>query len=359
MLLRIYFIIVVLLTSCKSKEEKIKPTFSSISESVYASGKIKSKNQYQAFSTVSGIIDSIFVTEGDTLKIGTPLLIISNETQKLIKENALLNANFSDINSNQGKLKDAIQVIELSKNKYKNDSLLLIRQQTLWNQHIGAKIDLEQRELAFQNSKTNYYSSILKYNDLKRQIEFSAAQSKKNYLISSKQENDYTVKSQIDGVIYSLNKSKGDFINPQTPLAIIGDASHFILEMQVDEFDILKIKIGQPVLVTLDSYKDEVFNAKVTKIDPLMNERSKTFLIEAEFEIAPKVLYPNISFEANIVIQTKEKVLLIPREYLLPNNKLINRNGDTIVVKTGLKDYQKIEIISGITESDELIKPIK
>jgi hypothetical protein len=134
-------------------------------------------------------------------------------------------------------------------------------------------------------------------------------------------------------------------------------AGKFILEMQVDEYDILKIKKGLTVLVTLESYKGKVFEALVTKINPLMNERSKTFLVEAEFVKQPEILYPNISFEANIVINSKEKAILIPRDYLLNDSFVVKPNGDKIAVKTGLKDYQKIEIISGINAEDELVKP--
>jgi hypothetical protein len=49
--------------------------------------------------------------------------------------------------------------------------------------------------------------------------------------------------------------------------------------------------------------------------------------------------------------------MLIPREYLLNDSMVLKVNGDTVFVKTGLKDYQKIEILSGITEEDELIRP--
>jgi HlyD family secretion protein len=354
-----YTLIILSFIACNKKEETTKPTKSSISESIYASGTVKSKNQYQAFATVSGIIEEVLVSEGDSLQVGTVLLKISNKAQQFNLENAELAANFSDISANQGKLNDAKQLIDLSKRKLKSDSLLYTRQQSLWNQKIGSKVELEQRELAFQNSSSNYYSAVVKYNDLKRQLEFNAAQSKKNVNISSKIEDDYTVKSEINGKLYSLTKSKGDLITPQIPLAVIGDAKKFIIELQVDEYDILFIKKGLNVMVTLDSYKDKVFKAAITKINPIMNERTKTFLVEAEFINAPEILYPNISLEANIIIQTKENVLLIPRNYLLPNSKVINANGDTIAVQTGLKDYQKIEVISGLTENDELIKPVK
>lgn len=348
-----------LLFACKTKVEKIKPSIASISESVYASGIIKSKNQYQAFSTVSGIINEINVKEGDTLLKGMTILTISNTAQRLNKENAELAAGFADIGANQGKLNEARQNIALARVKMINDSNLLARQQALWKQQIGSKVELEQRELAFQNSKTNYFSAIVRYDDLKRQLNLNSAQSKKNLLISSQLASDFTLKSEIDGMVYQLPKNKGELVGPQTVLAVIGDSKQFYLEMQVDEYDILKIKKGLKVVVILDSYKGQVFEALVTKIDPIMNERSKTFTVEAEFVQQPEVLYPNITFEANIVLQTKEHAMLLPRNYLINDSFVMKANGDKVPVKTGLRDYQKIEILSGIKSEDELIKPIQ
>ncbi len=241
----------------------------------------------------------------------------------------------------------------------KLDSSLYFRQAILWKQQIGTKIELEQREIAYENSKNAYLNSCINYEDLRRQLDFTSMQAKKNLLISKKLRNDYTLTSEIDGIVYSINKKKGEIVGLQTPLAIIGDAKHFVLEMQVDEYAILKIRKGQCVLVTLDSYKDKVFSASVTKIDPLMNEQSKTFLIEAQFKDGPELLYPNISFEANIIIQSKSKALLIPRIYLLNDSTVVKSNGEKVTVKTGLKDYEKIEILSGIGTSDELKLPVK
>lgn len=348
---------IVAFTGCGKKKEKTKPTIQSITESIYASGIIKSKNQYQAFATVNGIIEQLYVTEGDTVKKGAPILLISNETQKINKDNAQLAAKFSDYNANQGKLNEAKLFVELSKNKMKNDSALFFRQRALWQDLVGTKVELEQRELNYQNSKTAYYSALVKFDDLKRQLDFSSEQSKNNLMISDKLENDFTLKSEIDGIVYSINKQKGEMVGVQTPLAVIGDAKHFILEMQVDEYDIFKIKLGLLVLITMDSYKGKVFEASVSKINPLMNERSKTFLVEAEFTEVPEKLYPNTTFEANIIVSTKEKALLIPRNYLLHDSLVIKANGEKVKVITGLKDYKQIEILSGITAQDELLKP--
>ncbi len=89
-------------------------------------------------------------------------------------------------------------------------------------------------------------------------------------------------------MVYLLNYREGEFINIQNPVAIIGSNKDFILEMQIDEYDIMKISLGQKVLVTMDSYKGKVFEAKITKINPIMNQRSKTFLVESEFVQKPE-----------------------------------------------------------------------
>lgn len=357
MMKRLLFISSLFLFSCGKKAETIKPTVAPISESIYASGLVKSQNQYQAFATVNGIIQDILLQEGDSVKKGMPILTIVNDAQRLSKENAELAANFADLNVNQGKLNDAQQNIELAQRKLKNDSSLLARQQVLWQQNIGSKVELEQRELAFQNAKSALYSARVKYEDLKRQLVLNAAQSQKTLQISTRLASDFTLRSDIDGIVYQLPKKKGELVTAQTPLAIIGDAEHFVLEMQVDEYDILKVEKGLKVLVTMDSYKGKVFDAVVTKIDPLMNERSKTFLVEATFTEAPKRLYPNVSFEANIILQTKDKALLIPRNYVINDSFVLKENGDKVAVKTGLKDYKMIEILSGISAEDELKNP--
>ncbi len=359
MVKQLFLIFLVFLYSCKSKNEKIYPTEEAISESIYASGLLKSKNQYQVFAPVSGIVNKLFVAEGDTVKKGAEILSIVNETQQLNKNNAALASKFSDFDANRGKLNEAKLAIDFSENKMKNDSALYFRQIALWNQNVGTKIALEQRELTYQNAKNSYYSAFNNYNDLKRQLDFSSAQAKNNFQISSKLANDFIVKSKIDGVIYGLNLKIGEIVSMQIPIATIGDAVNFILEMQVDENDILKVKKGLTVLVMMDSYKGLIFEALVSKLYPLMNERSKTFLVEAVFVNPPKTLYPNTSFEANIVVNTKKKALIIPRNYLYKDTMVIKTNGDTVFVKTGLMDYQKVEILSGLQLSDQIVKPLE
>lgn len=346
----------VLLVACQPKKGSIYPQQENITEAVYASGMVKSDRQYEAFATVTGLIDTIYVTEGELVKKGQPILHIVNTATRLNTENAALVAANASVAANAARLNEAKISIANAKAQLDNATTLLQRQRNLWAQQIGAKNDLDQRELAYTNALHAWQAAQLQYDDLKKQIDFSAQQAQKNLAIAGTAKNDYTVKSDVDGMVFQLNKKKGELVSPQTALALVGAAHQFLLELQIDEHDIARIHNGMQVLYTMDSYKGKVFEAKVVKIYPAMDEHSRTFKVDAALVQSPPVLYLNLTLEANIVIRQQQNAITIPANYLLPGDSVLLANGKKKKVVVGIKDYQKIEIVSGITTKDELME---
>jgi HlyD family secretion protein len=351
------FIFLILLFSCKKKQEKIQPTVESITESVYASGIIKSKNQYKVFSTVSGLVNDVLVTEGDVVKKGDVLIKITNTTAALNTENAKITADYNAVHANAERLNELQINISLAKARMEEDASLQRRQQNLWNENIGSKYELEQRQLAYKNSATAYEAAKLRFTQLQKQTQFQEKQSQKNVEISSAINNDFSIKSNADGKVYNILMKKGEMVNTLSPVAIMGDGLDFIIELQVDEYDVTKIKIGQKILLNMDSYKGQVFEAVVKKINPIMNEKTKAFLIEANFVKQPPTLVPYLTCEANIIIETKEKAITIPRSYLLEGDSIWIAAKTKRKVTVGLKDYQKVEILNGLLATDFIFKP--
>ncbi|MGN6802050.1 MAG: efflux RND transporter periplasmic adaptor subunit, partial [Ginsengibacter sp.] len=261
------------------------------------------------------------------------------------------------VSQNAEKLRELKNAIDLAKEKLDYDSSLLSRQQNLWKSDIGTRNDLERQELAYKNSLKAYNTAELNYTDFKKQLQLQDQQAQKNVSISKTVAANYAVKSEMDGKVYDVLVEEGEMVTPQLPVAIIGDANDFTLELNVDEYDISRIRIGQDILVNMDSYKPEVFTAKVTRIDPLMNNRTKTFLVKAAFVKRPAVLYANLSCEANIIIRSNEKAITIPRSYLLPGDYVLLQNNKRKKIVTGLKDYQKVEVVKGLSTTDIIRKP--
>ena len=81
----VLFAVGIMLFSCGEKQETSLPSLGPITESIYASGVLKTADQYQAYVTVNGIINQILVKEGDSVHIGSPLVSITNENLQLFE----------------------------------------------------------------------------------------------------------------------------------------------------------------------------------------------------------------------------------------------------------------------------------
>lgn len=351
-----YFVLGLLLFSCSEKRESFVVAEKPMVVSVYASGKVKAKNQYTLYAVTSGVLKKIEVKPGQLVKQGELLFSINHENAQLGVENAK-----SVLENSKSTLTDKLKEAELSVatafEKFKLDESLYAKQKTLWQQQIGSLVELEQKKLAYTTSENNYKNALNRLEQLKKTLATELKRNQIAFEISNTLENDFSIKSTINGKVFDVLVKEGTLVTPQIPLAVLGDAQDFYLELEVDENDLVKIELGQDVLVTMDSYKGQVFEASITQINPLMNERNRTFTVEATFKKMPLKLYPNLTVEANIVVQTKKKALVIPKAYLLPGDSVELTTGEKRKVSLGDTDYEYAEVLSGLKKSETILKP--
>jgi multidrug efflux pump subunit AcrA (membrane-fusion protein) len=354
---RTFFVVLLASLSCNRTVETVLPVRQNITLSVYASGKVLSKNQYEVKPNANGTIQEVYVKEGDRVEAGSVLFSLRNETAELNREIASLSKAFADRQNNVEKIRDLDARIDLARIRLNHDSLMVERQTRLKKQGIGTELELEQRELAFQQTKTELSGLLLQREMLVRELAHNETTAEKNFEIADAAASDLRVKSDINGKVYALFIETGELVTSQTPVAVLGDEDEFMLELLVDEYDISQIQEGQEVKVSLDSYREQVFDARVSKIHPMMDSGNKSFVVEATFINRPPTLYPNLSLEANIIIEVKENALLVPSAFVFKENHVITSEGDTLTVQTGIKNYNHTEIIHGIDDTTELIKP--
>jgi len=348
----------ILIWGCSTEEEKITPAERDITASVYASVTVQPDSLYQVYAAVGGILDALMAEEGDALKKGDAIVKIVNNQPELNSENARLNLelareNYSGSNAVLQSLKDEILATRL---QLKNDSLNYFRQKALWEQQIGSKAEFESRELAFRLSRNRL--EVLEGNLVRTSNELRTRyiQAQNNYRSARITKEDFTVASKINGTLYAYYKNPGEIISTMEPIAAVGKTDDFLVEMLVDEQDIVQIKKGQQVLITLDAYANQVFEASVSKIIPKKDERSQTFKVEALFADPPDTLYPGLAGEGNIIIGQKKKAITIPRSYLVNGDRVRTEEGFQKVV-LGLGNLEYIEILEGIDKTTALLKP--
>ncbi|MFY7956984.1 MAG: efflux RND transporter periplasmic adaptor subunit [Flavobacterium macrobrachii] len=354
------FSITIFIVSCsKNDTEEMQPTVGSITESVYASGIIKSENQYTVYATVSGVLQKIKVTPGQTIAKGQTLFQIESDKASLTTENARLAYQLSNENSRyiQDKIAEMETKVQMAKDKLVVDQSVYNRNKNIKQYKVISEVEYERVELTYKNSKSNYESAVKQLSQLKLQLKNDQSRNSNNLKISEKSQSDFEVKSAFSGELFDVLVKEGTLITSQMPLAVIGEKNKYLLELDVDENDMVKVILGQKIVVTLDSYKGKVFEAKVDKIYPIMDERSRTFKIEAHFDNPPAKLYPNLTAEANIIIQTKKNALTIPKSYLIDDKFVLVNENEKRQVKIGLNDYQNVEILEGLTAGETIYKP--
>jgi len=348
-----------LLAACGDDRETTKPTIGPITESVYASGVVKAQGQYQVFPTTSGTVTNLLVSEGDTVKAGQALLRIDDRSSSATARNAnaqlrLLEQNAQDKGPVLAQLREAVLQ---ARNKYRVDSANYARQQVLWAQQIGSRNDLDQRELAFTTSKASYARAKKALDESRNRLHTELDVARNNAVISSAGNDDRTPRALIDGIVYDLLIEPGELATTQKPLAVIGSATDLYLELEVDEYDIRQVKLGQQAFVSLDSYAGQAFKAEITRIVPLMDERSRTFKVEARFVERPPTLFPNLTVEASIVLRTKERAITIPAAYLVEGDIVLTGPDERKPVKVGARDLEKVEVLEGIDTNTVIYKP--
>ncbi|MDI1317924.1 efflux RND transporter periplasmic adaptor subunit [Flavobacterium sp.] len=349
-----------LIVSCSKKDNgELQPQKGSVTESVYASGVVKSENQYTVYSTVNGVLQKINAVVGETIIQGQSLFEIESEKASLNTENARLAYELSQGNSRyiQDKISEMETKVQIAKDKLALDKSVYNRNKNIKQYNVISEVDYERVELTYKNSKSSYESALKQLSQLKAQLKSDQSRNNNNLKISQQSENDFNIKSAFSGELFDILVKEGAMITPQTPLAIIGKKNSYLLELDVDENDMVRVKIGQTMLVSMDSYKGKVFEATVDKIYPILDERSRTFKIEAHFSNPPEKLFPNLTAEANIVILSRKNVLTIPKSYLIDGEYVLVNKDKKRKVKVGLSDYQNVEILAGLTAKETIYRP--
>jgi RND family efflux transporter MFP subunit len=348
------------LASCSEERESFTVEKSDLVESVYSSVILEPEGMYRVNSSVAGYIDEIPYKVGDKVLPGDVLFRIRDVQSASVTSNARLAYDLAQKNySGDRSLLDDLKLeIDNAALKRKNDSVNYERNKALYDNGALTKFELEQSELMFTSSKSAHVSLSNRLRRTERELKSALSQAKNNYESSLSRSEDAVIRNKVDGKLYDLLKEPGEFVMMQEPIAVVGSSSDFTVKMLIDEVDITQVELGQKIMISLEAYNGEVFEAKVTHISPKMDERTQTFEIEGKFTKAPKSLFMGLTGEGNIVIKERKNTVVIPREYILEDSKVETDAGE-VEVKLGARSLSHVEILSGLKEGDVIYKPAK
>jgi HlyD family secretion protein len=146
------------------------------------------------------------------------------------------------------------------------------------------------------------------------------------------------------------------------------DNSCFYVTAPIDEVDAPEIKPGMLARISLDAFKDRRFPAKVRRIADYVLDREKqarTVDIEVIFENPDDMaeMLPGYSADAEVILRTRDNVLRVPTEAVIdkqqvyvfdPDSKLLEMRN----VTTGLANWEQTEIVSGVSEGEQVVTTV-
>lgn len=129
---------------------------------------------------------------------------------------------------------------------------------------------------------------------------------------------NYNITAPINGTVITKNSKAGDTIdktNSSTTLMVIADISKLKFELAIDELDVSKVKEGQLVNITCDALPDDAFKGLITNVSVEGTAQNGVTTYSAEVEIAePGNLRPSMNIDAEIIVESANNVLMLPTE---------------------------------------------
>lgn len=179
------------------------------------------------------------------------------------------------------------------------------------------------------------------------------------------------LRAPFDGIIADISGELGEYATPSPPgiptppaIDLIDDRCMFV-SAPIDEVDAAYIKAGQESRIVLDAIKGRSFAGKVKRVAPYVLElekQARTVEVEVEFVEPPteENLLIGYSADVEIVHASHEKVLRIPTQALLEGKRvLLYRATDGVleerVAATGLSNWEYTEIVSGLSEGEQIV----
>ncbi len=348
-----------------------------IARSVVATGKIQPLSEVEIKSKASGIVKKIYVDAGDRVKTGQILAELDKEQ---------LRANVAEARANlmaaQAAQKSAEATYERNKVEAEGPDvpflkLTMDRARQLFKDGLIASSVMEDAEKAYQlglnkqmSAQRNVAVSLAEVARAKAQV----AQAQAALDRAGEDLRYSTITSPIDGLVLSRDVQVGDAVSSilvlgsqATLIMTLGDVSDVYVLGKVDEADIGKVYVGQPARIVVESFKDKKFEGRVTKISPLGVEKDNvtTFEVRVSIHNPTGELRTNMSANAEIILEEKKNVLLIPEAAVIyekdhstfvevPDPRA-DKGRKKMAVKLGISNGVKTELLAGLSERQQII----
>ena len=321
--------------------ETKKPFTSNIEKKTVATGKVIPEDEIEIKPQISGIIETIYLEEGTQVKAGDLIAVI-----KVVP-------NEQSLNQARGRVRNAEIALNNVEIEYK-------RNKALFDKGVISSQDFNALQLQYDQAVQELDNARADYLIIRRGSAGGSTSANTN------------IRATVAGTLLEIPVREGDQVihsnnfNDGTTIATIADLNKMIFEGKVDEGEVDKLEIGMPLEISLGAIDDQKFEAKLKFIAPKGIEESGAVQFKIEGDVVVEgdfMIRAGYSANASLVLEKKDSVMVIPEALLQFDKETDEPYVEVAVgdqkferkeVEIGISDGVNVEIISGITEEDEV-----
>jgi HlyD family secretion protein len=354
-----------------------KVTRGDVARSVVATGKIQPITKVEVKSKASGIVEKLYVDINNVVHKGQQLAQLDQQeiTAEVAAQRAQLAAAEANVSTYEANIEqDRVNAAAPDLPMYK---ATLDRNLQMQKEGIVSR-------QALDDANKDYLAALTRRDSSKAQIGVDAAklkQARAQVMQSKASLNQFeeqlgytTIVAPMDGVILSRDVEIGDAVSSilvlgstATLIMTEGDINEVYVQGKVDEADIAHVYMNQPARIKVESFRDRIFNGKVTKIAPLGVEKDNvtTFEVRVSIDNPGGELKANMTANAEILLDEHKGVLMVPENAVIYDNqknasvevpdKKQKDGTRKLAVKVGLSNGSVTEILSGLKEGEQVV----
>ncbi len=216
-------------------------------------------------------------------------------------------------------------------------SRTLKEQEVLFKRGLVTEKEVEDARRALADAESNYQDALIQIEKIR-------------------------IRAPIAGFLTGVtDATEGTLINQATLIGKVMDYSQVVVDLKIPNSQIVAIRLGQVVRVENYAFQDRVFIGRITAVDPALDPTTRTFRAQGTVENPDRLLRPGMFVKAQVVTESHEDVVVIPRQFVLnrQNQKVVfveeSGRAQMRQVKIGLEDKKNVEILDGLEDGDRLV----
>lgn len=324
-------------------------------------GSLEAQDQVTVSSQGSGNLESISVDLGSAVSRGQVIARIDQRELKLKRDQAEAALHQAEAKlgiTRDGKIDPQKQpdvrqaVAGLERARYD-----LIAAKKLFDAGTISNQQYDVYQKTVDQAEARYQASLENVRNLEGIIEEKRAALD----LTKKQLADSDIISPLSGVVKEKTASRGEYLQPGKPVVTIVQINPLRLRLEVPETFAASIAKGQVVTLKVDSFADREFKGVIKRINPSMDEKSRSLMAEAEVANPNALLRPGMFARSQIVSNSKTMALMVPEKAVVSLagvTKIFILEGSIAVeriVKLGARDGSLVEILEGVKPGERVI----